>query len=537
MGWPTMRAGSAGLILGFLSACGGGKAVPTPMPSVATGSADGLTSHSALLHGQAAGNGTTGSASFRFGGDPALGLPYDRWPYLNFPGVGVGPPVSYPSSGPALDYQGTLSGLVPGWTYSYKAVAWTNDYLTVEGAVRTFTTPASAEPSWVRVLMPASIPSLVDLGSGFAVRGGTWGSPTWTVAFDGDGGLLWQRLAGTADEASSPARPTGAGFLSIARVRKATNPTPADWNAEVTRVDATGSVAWQRSFSGWVGVGGPTADGGAHVLGDPGQGLVWARLAPSGSTAWATMNDSGMDPLALLELQGGALANVGRSVRLAGSHDGIPVEVRAADGALVWRRVLWRADGEHAEAAEAAPGGGLVLAGYTWAGPLQEPLVLRLASDGTVLWSVTLTGEAGSASGLAPTADGGWLLSGAGNLGTPDTRYVWVAKLDAAGQFLWASRFPGKYQAPISVLARSGGGFVLTAQAEVGYNMYGVAVIFADAGRRAGGVGTDVVLAATPVALTADLPSWADRAVGFPSSNAGGAPLRTTNLTAVQLAP
>jgi hypothetical protein len=436
-----------------------------------------------------------------------------------------------------MDYQSTLTGLVPGWTYSYKAVAWTNDYLTVEGVVRTFTTPTVAEPSWVRVLMPASIPSLVALGSGFAVRGGTWGSPTWSVAFDGDGGLLWQRMSGTADEASSPARSTGTGFVSVARIRKAANPTPADWNSEVTRVDATGSVAWQRSFSGWVSVGGPTTDGGVHLLGDPGQGLVWARVTPSGTVAWAAMNDSGMDPLALLELQGGALASVGRSVRLAGSHDGIPVEVRDADGTLVWRRVYWRADGEHAEAVEAAPGGGLVLAGYTWAGPLQEPLVLRLASDGTVLWSVRLAGELGSASGLAPAGDGGWLVAGSGNLGSPDTRYIWVAKLDAAGQCLWASRFPGKYQAPVSVLARSGGGFVLTAHVEVGYNLYGVAVVMADPGRRAGGSGTDVVLSAAPAVLTADQPSWADRIVVFPSSTAGGAPLRTTNLAAVQLAP
>ena len=536
MGWAMRRMGVGALILGLAFTCGGGKSVPQPAPSVTTGAADGLTPHSAVLHGRATGNGTSGSASFRFGGDPALGITYDRWPYLDLPGVGMGPPVSYPSSGPALDYQGSLTGLVPGWTYSYQAAAWTNDSLGVWGSVRSFTTPTAAEANWIRVLLPGGSPALVALGSGFAVRGGSWGSPTWTAAFDGNGNLQWQRLGPAGDEVTPMARPSGSGFLTVSRARKVANPTPVDWNSQVLRVDGTGAATWQRSLSSWLGTGAPTADGGALLLGDLGQGLVWVRLSASGTVAWATANDSAMDPLTLLELEGGAVANVGRSVRLSGSHDGIPVEVRAADGTLTWRKVLWRADGEHAEAAEATPGGGLVLAGFTW-GLLQEPLVVNLAADGSVLWSIKLTGEVGTATGLAPSGDGGWLVSGAGNLGTMDTRYAWVAKLDATGQFLWGTRFFGKFQSPARVLARSGGGLVLATQADVGYNTLGVGVILADAARRAGGHGTDVSLTATPVTLTVDLPSWANRAVAFPGFTAGGASLITTNLTALQLAP
>ncbi|WP_257303894.1 PQQ-like beta-propeller repeat protein [Geothrix campi] len=536
MGWAVTRMGVGGLILGLACACGGGKATPQPTPSVSTGAADGLTPHAAVLHGQAAGNGTSGNASFRFGGDPALGIVYDRGPYLNLPGVGVEPSVSYPSGGPAMDYQASLTGLVPGWTYSYQAVARTSDYSEVLGAIRTFTTPTAAEPSWIRIFLPGSQPALVSLGTGFAVRGGFWGSPTWTMAFDGAGNRQWQRLGAAGDEALPLARSLGTSFLAVSRARKVATPTPVDWNSEVLRVDGSGAALWQHSLSGWLGLGAPTADGGAQLMGDLGQGPVWVRLAASGSVAWAASNDAGFDPLALLELEGGTVAFVGRSVMLPGWHSGIPVEVRKADGALAWRRVIW-GGGEHAEAAEPAPGGGLVLAGQTWAGAQAGPLVARLASDGTLLWSVMLTGEVGPASGLAPAGDGGWLVSGAGDLGTPDTRYAWVAKLDTAGQWLWATRFFGKFQTPVPVLARTGGGFVLAAQVEVGYNTFGVGVILADAARRAGGAGTDVTLAATPVTSTVDLPTWADRAVVFPPFTAGGTPLRTTNLTAVQPAP
>ena len=74
MGWAMRRMGVGALILGLAFTCGGGKSVPQPAPSVTTGAADGLTPHSAVLHGRATGNGTSGSASFRFGGDPALGI-------------------------------------------------------------------------------------------------------------------------------------------------------------------------------------------------------------------------------------------------------------------------------------------------------------------------------------------------------------------------------------------------------------------------------------------------------------------------------
>lgn len=536
MGWASTWMGAGGLTLGLAFACGGGASKPTPAPSVSTGGADGLTPHAAVLHGQAAGNGTSGSASFRFGGDPALGIAYDRWPYLDLPGVGMGPSVSYPSGGPAQDYQTDLTGLVPSWTYSYQAVARTSEAWEVTGAVRTFTTPAAIEPSWIRVFLPGGSPALVGLGTGFAVRGGSWGSPTWTVAFDSDGNRLWQRLGASGNEALPLARSLGSSFLGVSCARKVANPSLADFSSEVQRVDGTGGAAWQQSLSGWLTLGTPTADGGAQVLGNLGQGPVWVRLTTTGSVAWAASNDAGFDPLALLELEGGTSVFVGRSVGTSGTHPGIPVEARAADGTLAWRRVLWGAGGERAEAAEPAPGGGLMLAGYTWS-TVQEPLVVSLASDGSVLWSVKLTGEVGSATGLAPAGDGGWLVAGAGNLGTMDTRYAWVAKLDAAGQVLWATRFPGKFQAPVLALARPGGGLVLATQVDVGYNTLGVGVILADAARRAGGAGNDVALAATPVALSVDLPAWADRAVAFPRFTAGGTSLKATNLTAVQLAP
>ena len=523
--------------LAVLVTCGGRPAPPQPTPSVVTGEADGLTPHAVVLHGQATGNGTSGSASFRFGGDPALTRAFDRWPYLDFPGVGVGAPVGYPAGGPAVSYQSSLTGLVPGWTYYYQAVAQTLDYLVSRGEIRTFTTPATVEPTWFRVLLGGGTPALVGLGTGFAVRGGSWGSPTWTAAFDGEGHLQWQGLGAAGDEATPQVRSTGTGLLTVSRARKVPLPTPMDWTSAISRVDATGKVTWQQNLSGWLGPGGPTADGGAQVLGDLGQGLVWVRLTASGGVAWARANDSGQDPLALLELEGGALACVGRSVRIGGTHDGIPVEVRTASGTLAWRRILWRADGERAEAVEPVPGGGLVLAGVTWAGPLDEPLVAGLGPDGALIWAVRLVGERGSATGLAATGDGGWLVSGAGVLAGDGTRYAWVARLDAVGQCLWGTRFYGRFQLPVRVLARPGGGFVLAGYIESGYNTYGTGIVLTDGSRRAGGAGVDLSYAGTPVAITADVPAWADRSVVFPAFSAGAAPLRATNLTAVQLAP
>ncbi len=426
---------------------------------------------------------------------------------------------------------------MPGWTYGYQALVRTEVGAIRLGEVRSFTTAAAAEPSWMRVFLPGTLPGLVALGSGFAVRGGSWGSPTWTTAFDGDGALRWQRLGPTGDEVGSGARPAQGGCLAVFRGRTSNSPTPSDWHSEVWLMDGSGTVVWQWSVPRWLSVAAPTADGGALLVGDLGEGPVWMRLRSTGSLAWAATHDAGLEPMAVLELEGGALAFVGRSVRLPGSRDGIPVEVRTAEGTVAWRRTFSRTEGERAEAAEPTPDGGLLIAGDTWEGPLWEPLALRLDPNGSVVWSVKVAGEHGPATGLSPSGDGGWLLAGAGNEGNLDTRYAWVAKLDADGRLLWATHFPGKFQSPVRVLGLAGGRFVLAAQVDVGYNTFGVGVIFADAARRAGGAGVDVTRSAPPVTLTVDTPLWSDRAVAFPPFTSGGQPLQPTNVAAVRLAP
>lgn len=529
-----LRVALALPLAGLAVSCGQGQQAPTPRPSVITVGASGLTAHRAVLQSQVVWNGTTGGADFRIGGAPDL-LISGRWPYLDLPGAGLGAVTSGPSS-LNQPYSCEVTGLVPGYSYRFQAMATNPDGGESRGAVLGFTTPPAAESTWARVFFPTQAGGLVPLGDGFAVIGGGWGDRIWGVAYDGAGALRWQRSWVPGNEAGQAPRATAAGLQFVSRRRLTSQPGPSDWESLVTRLDGSGAVIWQRSFARWLTAGGPTADGGAVLMGGDATGALLLRLAANGTVAWTTANDSGADPLPPFELAGGRVAAVGRSVTLAGRY-GVPVQVRAADGTLAWRRVYALSGTDSlAEVAEPAADGGLLVAGSHWS-PGQVPLALRLAPDGSLRWALRLAGEAGTATGASATADGGWLLAGIGNLGTTASRYAWVAKVDDAGQILWARRYPAPFSVQARALELSGGRIALAGELEVGYGVRGVAVLLIGADGRAAGLGAEAALAVEALALAASEPAWTDRIPGFPGSGPGADPGQVINLTAVQLAP
>jgi hypothetical protein len=507
------------------------------MPEVWTTGVDAIGPHGATLHGRVVANETSGVLSFRFGGDPTLALHYERWPYLSFAGVGIADPIQYSADNRGRDYSLGLAGLVPGWTYRYRAVATRSGGAEALGEVRSFTATAAFEPSWFRVLAPGAAgeaaPSLVSLGQGFAVFGWGWSWLAYGVAFDDAGELRWQRCWDVATEAPPAPRSSANGCLITLRWRLGPAPSP-NFATALTRLNGDGEVIWQREIPQWVGSGGALADGGAvATVRTP---LEVARWNSAGALAWSVGTLAIGEALTAFELADGAIAVVGKYARYAGLSHTIPVDLRAADGNLLWRRVLFASGFEAAHAAEPVPGGGMVLAGDTWIGSARMPLIARIARNGSLSWAVRLANEIGPATGVAVCADGGFLVTGVGAPTTGSTygAYAWLCRFDGGGSLLWSSRFPGPFLGQARAVELSGGRYALAGPMEIGYQNFGMAVLCIGADRRAGGVGQEVALVAEPADLVTEDPLWADHVVTLPASVPGTYPSASIDLTALQ---
>jgi hypothetical protein len=75
--------------------------------------------------------------------------------------------------------------------------------------------------------------------------------------------------------------------------------------------------------------------------------------------------------------------------------------------------------------------------------PTRAVVVMRLNSEGTVVWDVTLVHPAGrlSAKAVAETTDGGFAVLGSTELTREPRTYGWLAKLTADGKILWRMFF------------------------------------------------------------------------------------------------
>jgi len=119
----------------------------------------------------------------------------------------------------------------------------------------------------------------------------------------------------------------------------------------------------------------------------------------------------------------------------------------SGSGEVVWDKLIG-APGETrlGEAIVALPDGGFAVAGSATRDLDKRSLRLaRLTSDGTLMWERSYGGEQhDEATGLAATADGGFVLVGsttAKRPGADGKTNVWILKLDRDGTVLWDRAF------------------------------------------------------------------------------------------------
>jgi hypothetical protein len=90
----------------------------------------------------------------------------------------------------------------------------------------------------------------------------------------------------------------------------------------------------------------------------------------------------------------------------------------------------------------ALPDGGFAVAGAAQRDGHRGLRLARLTSDGTLMWERAYGGEQrDEATGLARTADGGFVLVGSTMSKGAGKTTVWILKLDGDGRLVWDRAF------------------------------------------------------------------------------------------------
>lgn len=161
----------------------------------------------------------------------------------------------------------------------------------------------------------------------------------------------------------------------------------------------------------------------------------------------------------------------------AGALDGLVVK-RDAAGEVVWATRIGTSAADRLYGIEAAPDGGVYIAGYTRGdldGKHPQPasddaFVARLTADGSVKW-ITQFGDRAAADRIyatAPTKDGGLLVAGytkgkLGEVANAGDKDGFITRVDAAGQVVWTTQVGGPGEDKALAIAEGSQGEVYAA--------------------------------------------------------------------------
>ena len=276
---------------------------------------------------------------------------------------------------------------------------------------------------------------------------GSGGSDAWVVRLDAAGNVVWQKAYGGAGtDAAVTALPARDGTITIVGGTSSTGAGSHDgW---VFKLDAQGSVVWQKTFGGpgddGFNAGDAASDGGLCVAGTTipagaESSRPWVlRLDASGSTLWQqTYEQPGYLEDVRATADGGCV--------VAGYVGGAVVLKLDATGSLAWQRIYGAPGQGSVEDIQLTKDGGFIAAGYTSAFGAggYDAMVLRLDSRGDVIWEKAYGGPSYDTScGIAVLPDNGFVVTGVTiQSGASEDGVVW--RVDDNGNILWQHRYGG----------------------------------------------------------------------------------------------
>jgi len=271
----------------------------------------------------------------------------------------------------------------------------------------------------------------------------------------------------------------------------------------VVKLNSTGSIEWQKTFGGGnydyaLNIK-QTLDGGYVVVGNTysTQGDVtghhgvpsdvWVvKMDATGTLQWqkslgGTANDFGYD--IIQSTDGGyivACSSTSTDGDVAGNHGGVDAWIvkLSNTGDLVWQKTLGGTGFDAAYSVQQTANGGCIIAGYTASndGDVtgnhggQDTWVVKLSATGTIQWQKTVGGTMDDfAYNIQQTAEGGYIVAGytksndgdlTGNHGGGSD--AWVVKLNSSGNIEWQKTLGGSgTEDAMSVQQTADGGYIV----------------------------------------------------------------------------
>lgn len=296
----------------------------------------------------------------------------------------------------------------------------------------------------------------------------------WVLKLDAAGGIEWQRAYGDAlfQEARAVALAKDGGYVIAGDTSFFGG---AGGDAWVLKVDAGGSIVWQRRYGG---AGEerfhalqPTVDGGYVVAGSTrsvGQGGAdaWVvKIDSAGEVTWQkTYGGRNFDVVYSVHPAIGGGFVVGGTTSSFGGQDAWVFKL-SDNGTVTWQKTYRLRDNNVILSIHPTADGGYVAAGWTGLSGIAftDAWVLRLDGSGNVIWQKTYGDTSGDvANSVQPSQDGGVVVVGETLSSVGAGGDAWVLRLDAVGNIVSQHAFGGvESDSARSVALTADGGYVI----------------------------------------------------------------------------
>jgi hypothetical protein len=289
-------------------------------------------------------------------------------------------------------------------------------------------------------------------------------------------GTLWtQTHGGSGDEtAMTMIESSDQGYVMAGATRSFTAGSDDFW---LLKTDSDGDSLWSNRFGGggseWCSSVIETQDGGFALAGNSssftagGSDMWLVKTNSAGDSTWAKRfgGSSNDDCFCMIQTSDYGYALAGYSVSFSAGGSDFWLVKTNANGDSLWSRRYGGSGNEECEQVLQTSDGGYVLAGFTtsFGSGWRDYWIVKTNSVGDSLWSRTYGGiNYETATQIALTPDGGYLLSGhaAGSGGV--NKNIWLVKTDSAGNLQWSRLIgTGTEELSFSLQSDLSGGYVI----------------------------------------------------------------------------
>lgn len=315
---------------------------------------------------------------------------------------------------------------------------------------------------------------------GFIVAGytdsyGNGESDFCIMRLSASGNLLWIKTfgGGSSELTNSITITSDDGFVVVGNTNSFGNGLQ---DVYVIRFDAHGDTLWSKTFGGsdneWGHCIITTSDGGFLIAGATRSfghsrttDAYILKINASGDTLWTrTFGSTNFERFyCITQTQEGDFVAAG-SCYQNGQSDIYVVKINE-NGDSLWSKTFDGGNDEYGRAVVQASDGGIVIAGekYYIDQDVSDIFIIKLNANGDFLWAKTFDegGDEGACS-IVQAADGSFLLAGGANSTGNGGYDAYILKLDSNGDSLWSKTFGGNSDdAAYSIIKTADGGFAI----------------------------------------------------------------------------